>query len=108
MKPHIVTEDVYKRQASRTAPGPVSNSSREMLPSPSASKYLSLIHIYIRHITQSPAFQALLSIKKQRRTRRRCFFVANQPWEMAPTGQVSEQAPQSMQASSLMTYWESP
>ena len=26
-------------RASRTAPGPVSNSSREMLPSPSASKY---------------------------------------------------------------------
>ena len=34
-----------------------------------------------------------------------CF--ASQPWEMAPTGQVSAQEPQSMQAS-LMTYWLSP
>ena len=32
----------------------------------------------------------------------------NQPWEMAPVGQVSAQEPQSMQEPASMTYWVSP
>lgn len=32
----------------------------------------------------------------------------DQPWLMAPVGQVSAQAPQSMQVPASMTYWESP